>query len=244
MAQRRCRGICSAAGLLRIAQFREIGLCEAEIHGRLDRICRSTRALKSIVRVGKQRSRIGGPAAARALACASLSAGVACAPVIATPLECRRRAPRGSLGSGMTASRQQPLDLDDHLSDARIPGRSPSAVRRSSFCCVHDVHFPAMGRAAPARRTPAHRAAEDATPRAPRSTVRLAESSTTTERPQRVRRHIALEREPRPLARDRTARIHVAEARARPAVPRAGEFAMKTGARAPAIRRRSPARAI
>jgi hypothetical protein len=102
-----------------------------------------------------------------------------------------------------------------------------------------------MERAARARSTLAQPTDGDATPQAPRSTVSLA-SPAQQLNGERVRLTHPRNATGRPGARGRTARIHVAEVRAHPESPTRGEFAVRTGARARAIRRRlsPPARKV
>ena len=140
IAKRRCRGIGRAAGVLGIVQLCEVGLCEAEIHRGLERLFDGAGALKPIVRARKQRTRIRSSSAGQQEP-AEPERGVTGAPELAAPFECGERRSQGSLGCRMTAAGQQPFDLDHHLGRARISGRRASAVRRSSFCCLHDVSF-------------------------------------------------------------------------------------------------------
>ena len=140
----------------------------------------------------------------------------------------------------MATSRQQPLDLDDRLGHARIRAGSPSAVRGSPFCCVHDVNSFDGARRASTHELSHSQADGDATPPSAALDGTSRESSTTTERrasaadtSPRTRRVV----EEREIARHESTLPKHARIRQ---VPRRGESAARTDARARATRRRRP----
>jgi hypothetical protein len=95
-------------------------------------------SLKPIVRIRKQRARIGGAPSAQQQP-AKHDSGVTSTLEIAPAFVSGGGRPQRSLGRGMAPSRLLPLRLDDRLSHSRIGGACTFSVCGPPFGCIHDL---------------------------------------------------------------------------------------------------------